>query len=108
MVIRVGDINKVLRYTVYNEGEVIGFDFEAAIRDFAETPINTVQIRVGEKHSHASAVWAQNGDCYSSDTSVATVASNGAVTGVAPGVAYIAFSQMNGAAVQIIKYIVTE
>lgn len=69
------------------------FDFEAAIADFVETPLNTKTLKVGDTHSPLGSTWmgSPGVECYVSDPNVITVNNKGIVTAVGEGTAYIAF-----------------
>lgn len=66
------------------------FDFETEIFQFAPDKSNTFELEVGEVHKPGAAVWAEDGQCYSSDETVVTISSNGKVTAVSEGTAYVA------------------
>lgn len=69
-----------------------GFDFKTAIDNFTESSLNTRILKVGETNSPLGANWLSipEAQCYISDTNVITVDSNGVVTAVGEGTAYIA------------------
>lgn len=69
-----------------------GYDFETAISEFAPTSFNTFTLETGTAHTPQAALWAQQGiaSCYSSDEAIVTVATNGTVTAVGEGTAYVA------------------
>ena len=89
---------------------VPGVDFAYEIQTFAETELNTFSIKIGEKHAPTASVWASTGgiNCYSSDESVATAASNATVTGVGKGTAYVLVCAPIGNMHTLYKYVVTE
>ena len=73
------------------------FDFEKAIDDFSETTMNTKTLKIGETHRPTAAkVWAEDGNCYSSDEDVVTVAEDGTVTAEGEGTAYVAIVSSTG------------
>ncbi len=69
-----------------------GFDFETAIAEFKSTSLNTIALEVSKTHTPTAALWAQQGvaTCYSSDETVVTVSTDGTVTAVGEGTAYVA------------------
>lgn len=83
-----------------------GVDFASEIENFVEDPFNVIKLSVGEKYKNMYALWTQTGAvCYTSDESVVTVASNGAVTAQGKGVAYVIIKTPSPL-FAIIKYVV--
>ena len=82
-----------------------GVDFLYEIENFNSTPFNTFNLKVGAMHTPTAAVWAQSGNCYTSDESVATVAKNGNVKGISRGTAYVVIVGSTGM-YEVYKYII--
>lgn len=82
------------------------FDFETEISEFNPTSLNTYELKAGETHTPGAALWADNGECYSSDETIATVSTQGNVTAVSEGTAYIAIVASTGQSM-IYRYDVT-
>lgn len=80
-------------------------DFLYEIENFNSTPFNTFNLKVGAMHTPTAAVWAQSGNCYTSDESVATVAKNGNVKGISRGTAYVVIVGSTGM-YEVYKYII--
>ncbi|MCD7957653.1 MAG: hypothetical protein LUG93_18280 [Lachnospiraceae bacterium] len=82
-----------------------------AVDDFVESLLNTFNLSVGEEDKPSAAIWmsGSNAKCYSSDTAVVTVSSQGKVTAVGTGTAYVVFMVVNGpySLTQAYKYVVT-
>ena len=107
---------QVYRYDVYlpasdadisNLPEVPGVDFAKEIENFDSTALNTYSLKIGNTHKPTASVWASaGGTCYTSDDSVVTIASNGTVTAVGKGTAYVIIKSGVGNMFQIYKYIV--
>ncbi len=107
---------EVYRYDVFakapeanlsNLPEIDGVDFLKEIENFNSTPLNTKELKVGGAHSPTASVWAQSGgECFTSDSSVVTVSSNGTVIAQGRGTAYVVIKSGIGAMFEIYKYIV--
>lgn len=67
-----------------------GFDFDSEISEFVSDELNTFELEVGAVHKPGAAVWAKNGQCYSSDETIVKVSDNGKVTAISEGTAYVA------------------
>ncbi len=107
---------EVYRYDVYSKSpeadlsklpEIDGVDFAKEIGMFNSTPLNTKELKVGQAHSPTASVWAQSGGkCFTSDSSVVTIAENGTVTAQDRGTAYVVITSGIGSMFEIYKYIV--
>lgn len=82
------------------------FDFETEISEFNPTSLNTYELKIGETHTPGAAVWADKGECYSSDETIVTVSSQGDVTAVSEGTAYVAIVASTGMS-EVYRYDVT-
>ncbi len=116
----IGGINnmmyEVYRYDVFAKApganlsklpQIDGVDFAKEIEKFNETKLNTKELKVGQAHSPTASVWAQNGgECFTSDTAVVTVDTNGTVTAQGRGTAYVVIKAGIGTMFEIYKYIV--
>jgi len=89
-----------------NIPQIDGVDFEKEIENFAESKLNTYTLKIGEAHQPTASVWANGDNCYSSDTSVVTVAGNGTVAAVGKGTAYVIIKSEIGNMFEIYKYVV--
>ena len=89
-----------------NTGSV---DFAYEIQNFSSNSMNTFSLKVGQNDSPTAALWLStgSGSAYTSDENVVTVASNGTVTAVAPGTAYVLICASIGNMHEIYKYVVT-
>ncbi|MBR2615059.1 MAG: hypothetical protein IKC69_00055, partial [Clostridia bacterium] len=73
------------------------FDFDKAIRDFVPQNHNCVTLKVGQTDTPLAAVWVRNGgSAYTSNENVVTVDSEGNVTAVGEGEAYVALVGSTG------------
>ena len=108
-------LSMVYRYTVFPSvpdglldalPKIDGIDFEGAIKFFEENSENTVELKVGETHTHIASAWAKTGECYTSNEAVATVDENGVVTAVGEGTAYILIKSKIGVLFKVCKYTV--
>lgn len=105
---------QVYKYVVYGEVPeadlsrlpvIDGIDFEKEIENFEETPLNTKTLKVDQADSPTAAIWAQNGGkCYTSDDSVVAVDSNGTVSAVGEGTAYVIIKSGIGNMFEMYKY----
>lgn len=83
------------------------FDFETEISEFDPASSNTHELKIGETHRPGAAVWLKSsGECYSSDETIVTVSSQGDVTAVSEGTAYIAIVASTGQSM-VYRYDVT-
>ena len=71
--------------------QVPGIDFQYEIDNFVPDYFNSRTLRVGEKDKAQGEVWLSSGQgsIYTSDENVVTVATNGTVTAVGEGTAYV-------------------
>ena len=107
---------EVYRYDVFaqapeadlsNLPQIEDVDFAKEIENFNSTNLNTIELKVGDTHSPTASVWAKNGgECFTSDASVVTVASDGTVTAQSRGTAYVVIKAGIGKMFEIYKYIV--
>ncbi len=91
-----------------NLPEIDGIDFKSEIEKFVSDHINTFELKVGEAHTPSAAVWAKDGACYSSDSTVVTVSEAGDVSTTGIGTAYVLIKSNAGELFKIYKYVVSE
>lgn len=109
-----GGIYQTYRYDVFapipeadisNLPTISGIDFKREIESFNETKINTYTLKVGDMHTPNASNWAKSGGkCYTSDSSVITIAANGNVTAHKAGTAYVIITAGQGNMYSMYKY----